>query len=44
MQIKELQKYKLKEARYDTFIKRIVLETLNKEDKIKVYVILRPGL
>jgi hypothetical protein len=44
MQIKELQKHKLKEARYDTFIKKIVLDAINKKDKTKVYVILSPGL
>lgn len=43
MTCRELNKLKLKEARYDTFIRNIVDDAIRKKDKLKIFVILRPG-
>lgn len=42
MKVEQLKKYKLKESRYFTFIKNIVLEAVNLEDKSKVVIIIAP--
>lgn len=43
MKVSELKRYKLSEARYDTFIRKIVQEAIAKANDGKaVHVILRP--
>jgi hypothetical protein len=42
MKVRELKKFKLLEAKYDTFTRNIVKQAINAEDKSKIIVILRP--
>lgn len=42
MTCRELNKLKLKEARYDTFIRNIVYDAIKRKDS-KIFIILRPG-
>jgi hypothetical protein len=42
MKVEQLKRYKLKEPRYFTFIKNIVLGAVELEDKSKVVIIMAP--
>ena len=41
MKVRELKKFKLSEAKYDTFTRNIVKQAINAEDKSKIIIILR---
>lgn len=42
MKIEQLKRYKLKEPRYFTFIKNIIINTINTKNKSKVVIIMAP--